>query len=633
MPWVGLYVAIASVVCTLAMAADAFHGFKQGKLWFPCKFFTLNAASLTVIAVAMKIPMDLTTIKDENELFSKFISIIFLFTMLANFLPSLGLMGDKELLVNMIALGILLITILVNVCIQIATVMFSNALGLYMLPTLMAFSVALTVPASRRILELQYKELHGLSLNHKEINFSHKKLVHNIKKYWMMAETGSIATVFRCFSVISYFNLSKKWSKNHINVFRVEKQWIKRLQQWKRSHVRSHIPGRHCKMVFHQVKNLILNVCIALQILAAVICKTICLVPRCFLIIFSYCWHLCKLLLKTCIRKPNASNDNIDSEVEEYKRYVILFEEEAILSNRVLTNILRSITKLLQESEKKEPRNLMKLLNKSTNFNGVVEFDNDQVPLLHGDNVHNCWSLVLVTLTAVAIALPNVVNTGVMELLAGIREGLKFIDLQNKAYKGKTSKEILRLLGDVAVQNVIQFKSRKSKSMNRSLHKFISSSSMYRITETIQLHCHKQESWPNDEELFDWVSTVIADLFCACFTNIPRVMTMMCHHNAIEKRQQSIRAAAKLLGKSKDILTILEMRQLPNIDVDSMAYIEKWHALPNNDLLNGYVLSNHVQPASASINGSLIVTVMYQVNRSKKGLQMQNAPVIYGVIV
>ncbi|XP_071704034.1 uncharacterized protein [Rutidosis leptorrhynchoides] len=249
MPWVGLYVVIASLVCIFAMVADAFHGFKQGKLWFPCKFFTLNAASLTIIAVAMKIP--------------------------------LGLTGDKELLVNMIALVILIITIIVNVCIQIATWLVSSVayvanliiLTTPLIFTLFPFSVALTVPESRRIFELQYKELHGLSSNHKEIYFSYKELVLIVNKYWIMAEignpqfviacsqvssalgficlpvalystmilftinvdfsylghsdykwsikaivsvqvigvlVGSIAPMFRCFSVISYFNLSKK---------------------------------------------------------------------------------------------------------------------------------------------------------------------------------------------------------------------------------------------------------------------------------------------------------------------------------------------------------------------------------------------------------------------------------------
>nr|GEW75193.1 putative ribonuclease H-like domain-containing protein [Tanacetum cinerariifolium] len=42
MPWVGLYVAGATLACTLAMAADAFQGFRQWKLWFPNKFFVLS---------------------------------------------------------------------------------------------------------------------------------------------------------------------------------------------------------------------------------------------------------------------------------------------------------------------------------------------------------------------------------------------------------------------------------------------------------------------------------------------------------------------------------------------------------------------------------------------------------------
>ncbi|XP_024983509.1 uncharacterized protein LOC112519548 [Cynara cardunculus var. scolymus] len=97
MPWVGLYVAVASLICTLAMAADAFRGFRQRKLWFPCKFFNIDAASITLIAIAMKLPVDLTTdMPDDNYPFVKYLSIGFLFTMLANFLPSLGGDGCQE---------------------------------------------------------------------------------------------------------------------------------------------------------------------------------------------------------------------------------------------------------------------------------------------------------------------------------------------------------------------------------------------------------------------------------------------------------------------------------------------------------------------------------------------------------
>ncbi|XP_071704033.1 uncharacterized protein [Rutidosis leptorrhynchoides] len=502
----------------------------------------------------------------------------FLFTMLANFLPSLRLMGDRELLVNMIALGILLITILVNLCIQMVINWFLDGIDLiFLLSTVfLVFSVALIVPESRRIFELQYKELHGQDSNHKEIHFSYKELLHNVKKYWVMAETSNPQFVIACSQVSLALGV--------VCLYLAFTSAIILLTEYR--YFLTHLGDSDYKwsikaIVILQLVELrnngsegfnIGNGIMSVHISQAAIAK-----------LFS---------IRTCIRKPNASNNNIISEVKEYRRYVLLFEEDAVLSKRVLKNILRSITKLLEDSEKKDPRNLMKLLEKSTNFNGVVEFDNDQVPHLHGDDVHNCWSLVLVTLTDVAIALPNVAYTRVKELLAGMREGLKIVKR------------------DVAVQNVIQFKSRKSKSLNRSLHKFIVSSYMYRISETVLLHCNKQESWPNDEGLFDWISSVIADVLCACFTNIPCVVTMMCHHDAIEKREHSIHAVAKLLGKSKNILSVLEKRQLPNMDVDSMAYIDNWHALPNSELPNGCASSNHVQPASASTNGSLIVTVM-----------------------
>ncbi|GKE92852.1 hypothetical protein Tco_1573947, partial [Tanacetum coccineum] len=62
--------------------------------------------SITLIAIAMKLPVDLTTtmsINNAGDQNGKIVSIAFLVTMLYNFLPSLGLMDDKELLVNMVA--------------------------------------------------------------------------------------------------------------------------------------------------------------------------------------------------------------------------------------------------------------------------------------------------------------------------------------------------------------------------------------------------------------------------------------------------------------------------------------------------------------------------------------------------
>ncbi|GJV75441.1 hypothetical protein Tco_1507025 [Tanacetum coccineum] len=83
---------------------------------------------------------------------------------------------------------------------------------------------------------------------------------------------------------------------------------------------------------------------------------------------------------------------------------------------------------------------------------------------------------------------------------------------------------------------------------------------------------------------------------------------MMCHHDTIEKREDSVRSAAQLLGKSRKILKILNTRQLPNLDVDSMADIGKWHALLKSEIANVAPL-NQIQLAFPSPNESVIVNI------------------------
>ncbi|GAA0183424.1 hypothetical protein LIER_42403 [Lithospermum erythrorhizon] len=61
MPYIGLYIGAASLICCIASTADVFNGFRQKKRWIPSKYFSINAATLKVLAVAMKLPMDITT--------------------------------------------------------------------------------------------------------------------------------------------------------------------------------------------------------------------------------------------------------------------------------------------------------------------------------------------------------------------------------------------------------------------------------------------------------------------------------------------------------------------------------------------------------------------------------------------
>ncbi|PWA39180.1 hypothetical protein CTI12_AA575050 [Artemisia annua] len=622
MPWVGLYVAGASLACTLAMATDAFQGFRQWKLWFPNKFFTLNSVSITLVAIAMKIPLDLTTNMSDNdeEWIGKIVSIIFLVTMLANFLPSLGLMDDKELLVNMVA----------------------------------------WIPASRRILEHKYKELHGLASYPQEIKFSYEELEHNVKKYWMMAETGNPQFAIACSEVASASGFNKEVNISNSNVTSEMKEYAMYVLQIEDDAKLSEEISRNAlksinKLLSKSEKNEPGN-------LIKLIKKSTGFqgvlefdndkVPPLHSEETKNSWSLVVVTLiaifvalpkKGCRpwfnKEVNISNSNLTSEMKEYAMYVLQIEDDAKLSEEISRNALKSINKLLSKSEKNEPGNLIKLIKKSTGFQGVLEFDNDKVPPLHSEETKNSWSLVVVTLIAIFVALPKKAGDHGEGLIASMREGLRIvrnieeclnvdsdlvktrkaarrvwtqvevyhkwlqIDLQKKAHDGKTSKEILEWLRDEAVKIVIQFKSCKRRRIDDSHYMFIASS-MYRVSQTILIHCSELENWPIDGKLMDWISDMIADILCACFTNVPRVIKMMCHHDAIEKREDSVRSAAQLFGRSRKILKILNSCQLPNIDVDSMAYISKWHALPKSEIPNGAPLDQIPSP-----NESVIVNM------------------------
>ncbi|XP_076920546.1 uncharacterized protein LOC143581715 [Bidens hawaiensis] len=386
MPWVGLYVGVASLICTLVMAADAIQAIWQWKLWFPNKLFTLNASTITLIAIAMKLPVDLASeLPGEGcgiyIVYTKMIGIYFLTVMLANFLPSLGLMDGKELLMNIVALGIFMITIAANIGIQIYTqvlFIYIDRLPLLILAFVLPFSVALAVSASREKLEHRYKESQRLVSSYQEKMFSSKGLRGYVKKYWMMTETRNPQFVIACSPVSSAFGVICLYASLFSGV-----QLVQFL-------LRRHSYGLYGCM------------------------QT------------DYNWSL-----DSCMERfqnaANTPNDNGSSEIKEYSVYVVQIEEDAKLSDRILRNTLRYITQLLRASEKKEPRNLMVLLEKSIGFDGVVEFENDQVQPLYQDETHNCWSLVLVTLTSIAIALPNIAHGHVKSLLSGMREGIQIV--------------------------------------------------------------------------------------------------------------------------------------------------------------------------------------------------------------
>ncbi|KAK9081238.1 hypothetical protein Syun_030601 [Stephania yunnanensis] len=61
MPAVGLDIAGATLVCLVLILSDIFIALRQRKPWIPCRFFGLNSFTLTILSVATKLPVDLTT--------------------------------------------------------------------------------------------------------------------------------------------------------------------------------------------------------------------------------------------------------------------------------------------------------------------------------------------------------------------------------------------------------------------------------------------------------------------------------------------------------------------------------------------------------------------------------------------
>ncbi|XP_051137007.1 uncharacterized protein LOC127255513 [Andrographis paniculata] len=208
MPWIGLYVVAASAACATAMALDAFHGFRYRKFMFPCRFFALNATTLALISVAVKLSLDLnTSMPRPHDQLAKLSSTAFICTAIPNSMPSLGNMQTKELVMNVVALGILVLTLLVNVCIQLATGVIyvfwvEHAVIMFIILLLYAILVSssLAIPATKYYFDLKYAKQYQIATaiatakKESECGISSgtsttRKLRDDLLRYWMMAHT------------------------------------------------------------------------------------------------------------------------------------------------------------------------------------------------------------------------------------------------------------------------------------------------------------------------------------------------------------------------------------------------------------------------------------------------------------
>ncbi|XP_024995344.1 uncharacterized protein LOC112528554 [Cynara cardunculus var. scolymus] len=274
---------------------------------------------------------------------------------------------------------------------------------------------------------------------------------------------GIIAPLFRCFAALS-FKLSLKWVKKHTKVCEVEKYWTQKLSEWKQIPLAFPLSGRISKALVYNLYHLILNLCIICQKVIVASCKIIVLIPLGTVIISVFCVNCCKSLKANFFLMRIASNRDTNRDDGYYvlqlqdemelavacftnlPRVIVMkcqedaiekreasvgaaaellgstkkIEDEMELAEMTVKGISNSMNRLIQKVNKEQHNDLLELLGKSIGFEGVEEFDIDQVqPLLSVEPV-NSWSLPIVTLTCIAVSLPNIREGKVERLLKGV---------------------------------------------------------------------------------------------------------------------------------------------------------------------------------------------------------------------
>ncbi|KAJ0745364.1 hypothetical protein HanPI659440_Chr10g0397891 [Helianthus annuus] len=697
MLWIGLYIALASLVCILAMVADLLHGLRSRQLWFPCKYFRINAAFLTLISIAMKLPVDLSgSMPGVVDQTAKLGSMAFMCTMMANLLPCLATMNNDELLSNITALCVLVITLVVNVCIQIQTGVLDSlsAIVAIMYVTwllellLLHLCSSLAILKSKQIIESKYQKRHDAASEDIQQSSGRlltvEKLQKHVRNHWIMAASGSpqfitacspaasasgvicalitglhaltmlvgimgmkekdyqsvykwsmmvilivqsigvvigaIAPLSRCFATLS-FKVSSKIILNHFKVFKVESYWTWKLYDWKHGGIHE-FRSRNLEVIIETMKKLILSLCIKFQKGVVVMCKITALAPFLFMICVLYCFRCMKWLLKAMFTSLGKKFEKLERN-NDLRPYVLQLDDDIELAERTLVGLIKYVNQFMQKGAKSSPDNLMKLLRKSTrDFQGVQKFDHIDHDVPSKVDYQDCWRLPVVTLTAIAVSLPAIEKEEVDSLLESVREGLVYVTIVEKGLNAtdnhvsaqkatETLWREIRLgkkwlgneLQDPSLQmnaagQIVEWLRDRAKNMaftketsknniggpnDDPITRSICAYSMYRITETLLLAYHtNNDATVSQKELFDTLSSMIADIIAACLTNLPQVIRMKCHTCAIEEREASVKDAAQLLGETTQIIEILQDHYIPNMDPSDMPYIDKWRSYLSN---------------------------------------------------
>ncbi|KAG6430785.1 hypothetical protein SASPL_108858 [Salvia splendens] len=714
MPWIGLYVVAASAACAIAMAVDAFHGFRYRKFWFPCKFFALNATTLTLIGVAVKLAVDLnTSMPQAHDQLAKLSSTAFICTTIGNSMPSLGAMETKELMMNVVALGILVVTVIVNVCIQMGTGViyvfwYEHAVVMSLMVVLFAIVIAssLAIPATKCVLDIKYSKKYSVAMKERETTSCNGSITQimrdDLARHWMMAHTcspqfvmGRLATctasgafclltavtlgeaVLRSYLMPWCFRFCEgesdyKWSTTLILVtqaaavvggtiapatrwfiaikFRcpkrlkhgskhgllsVEGYWVHKLYQLRALPLDLTICGRSSRKLVHAVKDKVLGLCIFIQKAMVILSKIVGRISIIFVIQLIKIHRCCKKLVGLVKCHNAIVNSDTDSDSRgncklDLSSYVLHLEGEDELVDVMMENDRDAIGHWVRMGRRKQPRQLtelMETLNPSRGFEGVHKFDSYQVPSLESEEPPYSWALPLVTLTSIAVATSNTDFESLKGLMKSVHQGLKYVrfiennhdvnedltnvknaaeivwggvdlhyrwldvDLRQLALQEKSPRDTIQELSDIAKNMFSELRQNDALGCLKYTPskwpvKVLAANSMYRICQTLLLATENRSN-ECSKAMLENLTAMITDIIGACLTNLQHAISIKCHQSSIEQREESVRGAILLLGKTEKILEILSTCSSLSSNPNKMACINKWRAVgKENDLLH-----------------------------------------------
>nr|GMC80613.1 disease resistance protein RPM1-like [Ipomoea batatas] len=538
MPIIGVYVAAASLACSFAMFLSSclafINSFPKFNVRFSRNIFALNATWLTLLAVAIKLAGDVSTPKwSLRDIWVKNMSTIFLTVAMGNFFTSLGSMSNTDILTNVTALSILVITVLVDLCIEIRTHVFDPSspydiifkIALLFCTWISIVCSALAVPAIKKRAESKYQKLAASDYEKQQMQQGHtiEELRLSITKYWVMAASGCPRSLMKRLVTFGFTSMMCVLSSLNISV------GLGDYEYWncgKESDYKWSID-----FIFYSQ----------------------------FYALYPSALIITVFLIGVLRYKYEENGIKISREeftiAESYWTEKLVEWRQTSMSMRWFKR--RAVRKLIHN---------------------IKEFDSNRVPSLLSSEPPNCWTLPIVTLTSIAIAIPDIASQHVDWLVSSVNEGLRYaslidvldekcglkgikkaadvvwvgvelhkkwfdMDLERKIGEISSIKDIVQDLVDVAERIVMKFSSKENIILvENPLYwpaNVLAANSMYRIARTILLYFDENGEC-QAEELFRKVICMIADILTACLTNFGHMIAALLNAEAMQLRKEDV---------------------------------------------------------------------------------------------